>query len=54
MDENKDNLITIYYFLKKHQVNLQHCICDLARYKFENIYGTKPEIEGTVRHATLI
>ena len=42
-------------FLKKtHQVYLLHCICDLAPYKFENIHGTKPQIEGTVRHATLI
>ena len=40
-------------FLKKHQVYLLHCICDLAPYKFENIHGTKPQIEGTVRHATL-
>ena len=27
-----------------------HCICDLAPYIFENIHGTKPQIEGTVRH----
>ena len=39
--------------LKKHQVYLLHCICDLAPYKFENIHGTTPQIEGTVRHATL-
>ena len=54
MDENEDKQITIYYFLKKHQVYLLHCICDLAPYKFENIHGTKPQIEDTVRHATLI
>ena len=30
------------------------CICDLAPYIFENIHGTKPHIEGTVRHATSI
>ena len=41
-------------FLKKHQVYLLHCICDLAPYKFENIHGTKPQIKGTVRHATMI
>ena len=54
MDENEDKQITIYYFLKKHQVCLLQCICDFAPYKFENIHGTKPQIEGTVRHATLI
>ena len=41
-------------FLKKHQVYLLHCICDLAPYKFENIHGAKPQIEGIVRHAMSI
>ena len=54
MDENKDKQITIYYFLKNHKIYLLHCICDLAPYIFENIHGTKPQIEGTVRHATSI
>ena len=44
----------ITFLKKKHQVYLLHCICDLAPYKFENILGTKHQIEGTVRHATLI
>ena len=39
---------------KNHQVYLLHCICDLEPYKLENIHGTKPQIEGTVRHATPI
>ena len=54
MDENKDKSITIYYFLKNHQIYLQHCICDLVPYIFENIHRTKLQIEGTVRQATSI
>ena len=41
-------------FLKKHQVYVPHCICDLAPYKFENIHRAKPQIERTVRLAMLI
>ena len=29
-------------------------MCALAPYIFENIHGTKPQIEGTVKHATSI
>ena len=50
----KEKQITIYYFLKNHHICLLHCICDLATYIFENIHGTQPQIEGTVRHATSI
>ena len=48
MDENKDIQITIYYLLKNHRIYLLHCICDLALYIFENIHGTKAQIEGIV------
>ena len=43
-------------FLKKHQVYLLHCICDLLLYKFENNPRNQaPNREYcTVRHATLI
>ena len=41
-------------FLKKHQVYLLHCICDLQPYKFENNPRNQAQIESTVRHATLI
>ena len=41
-------------FLKKHQVYLLHCICDLAPYIFKNIHGTKPQMEVTVRHVMSI
>ena len=54
MDENEGKLITIYYFLKKNTKYTCCTICDLVPYKFENIHGIKPQIEGTVRHATLI
>ena len=50
----KTSKLPFITFLKKHQVYLLHCICDLAPYIFENIHGTKPQIEGTVRHATSI
>ena len=41
-------------FVKKHQVYLLHCICDMAPYKFGNIYRAKLQIKGTVRHALSI
>ena len=41
-------------FLKNIKYTCCYCICDLAPYIFENIHGTKPQIEGTVSHATSI
>ena len=41
-------------FLKNHRIYLLHCICDLALYIFENIHGTKHQIEGTVYKACYV
>ena len=43
----KTSKLPFITFLKKHQVYLLHYTCDLAPYIFENIHGTKPQIEGT-------